>query len=149
MQWNTTTKTNRMQQLLNGETTELAATLGISVLVFFSLVILGTIMMLYIRSENAKWVQREQNTKEVYQGIIDQISRTREKDFDLLKGVLEDNRDQINLLRTVVEKLKSMQHESDTHRDASDKALRDIFIKIEHLMENRCVNHLRKSFRTE
>ncbi len=138
-----------MTELFSGDANELAATLGISVLVFFSLVILGAIMILYIRSEGKKWVQREQNTTQVYQSIIDQITKTRDKDFELLKGVLSDNRDQINLLRSVVEKLKSMQHESDTHRDASDTALRDIFSKLANLLENRCVNHLKTQLKIE
>ena len=138
-----------MSELFTGNANELAATLGISVLVFFSLVILGAIMILYIRSEGKKWVEREKNTTEVYQSIITQITKTRDKDFELLQGVLSDNRDQINLLRSVVEKLKSMQHESDTHRDASDQALRDIFSKLATILENRCVNHLKTTLKID
>jgi hypothetical protein len=138
-----------MSELFTGNANELAATLGISVLVFFSLVILGAIMILYIRSEGKKWVQREKNTTDVYQSIITQITQTRDKDFELLKGVLSDNRDQINLLRSVIEKLKSMQHDSDNHRDANDTALRDIFLKLAHLLENRCVNHLKTQLKIE
>ncbi len=126
-----------------GDPNELAATLGVAVLLFFALLALSIIMLWYIRSEAKKWEQRELNTTTVYKSIIDQISKTRDKDFDLLKGALDDNRDQISILRGVVERLKAMQNESNNHRETSDQAFRDLFTKVSVILENRCIHQLK------
>ncbi|MEI6846574.1 MAG: hypothetical protein WCK32_00820 [Chlorobiaceae bacterium] len=126
-----------------GSANELAAQLGIAVLLFFSLVALALIMLKNMKTEALKWEQREKNTTAVYQSIISEISKTRDKDFDLLKGALDDNRDQISILRGVVERLKAMQHESNNHRNTSEQAFRDLFTKVSVILENRCINHLK------
>jgi hypothetical protein len=134
-----------MQDFNFGDPNQLAAQLGIAVLLFFALLALAIIMLWYIRSDAKKWEQRERNTTAVYQSIIDQISKTRDKDFDLLKGALDDNRDQISILRGVVERLKSMQNESNNHRETSDQAFRDLFTKVSVILENRCIHQLHKT----
>lgn len=125
-----------MNMLLPANSTELAQTLGIAVLVFFSLTIVAGLMMLYMRGENHKWEQRELHNREVYQSIIRQVTQGREQDFDLLKSALDDNREQISINRGLVERLKAMQQQHET-------AMRDIFVKLERILENRCINLLK------
>jgi secreted Zn-dependent insulinase-like peptidase len=126
-----------MKQFGFGDPNQLAAQLGIAVLLFFALLALAIIMLLYIRSEANKWEQREAQTKEIYQSIITQISSSQAKDFELLKESLEDNRDQISLIRSLVERTKTMQMQND-------RAFQDIFKKLSHVLEDRCRNHYPK-----
>ena len=126
-----------MKQFGFGDPNQLAAQLGIAVLLFFALMALAIIMLIYIKSEAKKWERRERQTTEVYQSIITQISSSQTKDFDLLKGALEDNRDQISLIRSLVERTKTMQMQND-------RAFQDLFKKLSHILEDRCRNHLHK-----
>ncbi len=127
-----------MNTLFPGDLNQLAAQLGIAVLLFFSLLALAAIMLIYIKSESRKWDKRDQHTSDIYKNIIDQISTAREKDFELLKKALDDNRDQVSILRGLVERMKAMQQQSDT-------AFRDLFTKVSTILENRCINQLKHS----
>jgi hypothetical protein len=120
---------------LPSNATELAQTLGIAVLLFFSISIFAGVMILYMRGENRKWEQRELHSRDVYQSIIHQVTSGREQDFELLKQALDDNREQISINRGLVERIKAMQQAHET-------ALRDIFAKLERLLENRCINKI-------
>jgi hypothetical protein len=126
-----------MENLLPTNATELAQTLGIAVLLFFGLSIFAGVMILYMKGENRKWEQRELHSREVYQSIITQVTQGREQDFELLKSALDDNREQISINRGLVEKIKTMQQTHET-------AMRDIFAKLERILENRCINHLKQ-----
>lgn len=108
-----------------GDPNQLAATLGVAVLVFFALLAICGIMMIYIRK-----------THEMYRNIIDNITASSERHFKLLERTLEDNRDQINILRGLVEKTKTLHQQSDT-------AFRDLFKKLSSILESRCYVHLK------
>lgn len=120
-----------MNQFDLGSANELASQLGIAVLLFFSLVIFGSIMLLYIRSENHKWEKREAATTEVYKSIIAQTTASQQKDFDLLKQTLDDNRAQIQAITRLVDRVKAMQEQSDY-------AFRDLFSTLKEHTQNPC-----------
>jgi len=120
--------------LLPKNSLELAQTLGIAVMVLFSLIIVSTILFLlmrsYMASETAKWETREAHTTMVYKELITQVTASRDKDVDLLEKALADNREQISINRGVLEMQKQ-----------SDQALRDIFTKLSRILEDRCRYH--------
>jgi len=121
--------------LLPKNSLELAQTLGIAVMVLFSLIIVSTILFLlmrsYMGSETHKWETREAHTTAVYKELITQVTASRDKDVDLLEKALADNREQISINRGVLE----MQRQSD-------QALRDIFTKLSRILEDRCRYHI-------
>lgn len=117
--------------LLPSNATELAQTLGIAVLLFFSVFIMAAVMIAYMRGENRKWEDRERHTAAVYQSIIDQVTESRQKDFDLLQQSLADNREQISINRGLLERSKQ-----------TEAAMRDIFDKLSRLLEDRCRHHI-------
>ncbi len=117
---------------------KLAETLGIAALLFFSVIIMGIIIYVILEKEAKKWEQRERHMKQVYQSLIDQVSADRKQDYDLLKATLDDNRDQISIMRGLVERTKQMQ----VH---TDQAFRDLFDKLSRILENRCISHFQKS----
>lgn len=120
-----------MESLLPASATELAQTLGIAVLLFFSVFIMGVLMIVYMRGENKKWEDRERHTAAVYQSIIDQVTASRDKDFALLSTALEDNREQISINRGLLERAKQ-----------TEAAMRDIFEKLSKILEDRCRHHV-------
>lgn len=124
--------------LLPKNSLELAQTLGIAVMVLFSLIIVSTIlfalMRSYMASETKKWDTREAHSTTVYKELITQVTASRDKDVDLLEKALADNREQISINRGILE----MQRQSDL-------ALRDIFTKLSRILEDRCRNHFQSS----
>lgn len=120
--------------LLPKNSLELAQTLGIAVMVLFSLIIVSTILFAlmkgYMSSETKKWETREAHTTTVYKELITQVTASRDKDVDLLEKALQDNREQISINRGVLEMQKQ-----------SDQALRDIFKKLSRILEDRCRYH--------
>jgi hypothetical protein len=120
-----------MESLLPSTATELAQTLGVAVLLFFSVFIMGVLMIVYMRGENHKWEDRERHTASVYQSIIDQVTENRDKDFALLKATLDDNREQISINRGLLERAKQ-----------TESATRDIFEKLSRILEDRCRHHI-------
>lgn len=120
-----------MNQFGLGDANALAGQLGIAVLVFFCMVILGAIMLLYIRGENRKWEKREESNAKVFESIITQVSKSQTKDFDLLKQTLDDNREQIQAITRLVDRVKILQEQSDT-------AFRDLFTTLKDHTQNPC-----------
>ncbi len=120
-----------MNQFDLGSANELASQLGIAVLLFFSLAIFSTIMLLYIRGENHKWEKREASTTDVYKSIIAQTTASQQKDFDLLKQTLDDNREQIQAITRLVDRVKALQEQSDY-------AFRDLFGTLKEHTANPC-----------
>jgi len=112
---------------LFGDPNQLAQQLGISVLLFFSLIAVCLVILHYIRK-----------THEMYQRIIDGITASSERHYKLLEDTLRDNRDQINILRGLVEKTKTMQQQSD-------QAFRDLFQKVSTILETRCHTYMNKN----
>lgn len=129
-----TTNHNYME-LLPKNANDLAETLGIAVLLFFSISIFATVMIIYMRGENKKWEEREVNTANVYHTIIEQITLSRNEDMKLLTAALDDNREQISINRGLVERIKAMQL-------AHEVAMRDIFDKLSRILEDRCRHHI-------
>lgn len=124
-----------MNQFGLGDANALAGQLGIAVLVFFCMVILGAIMLLYIRGENRKWEHREESNAKVFESIIAQVSKSQTKDFDLLKQTLDDNREQIQAITRLVDRVKIMQEQSDS-------AFRDLFATLKDHTKNPCYQKL-------
>jgi hypothetical protein len=122
-------------ELLPKNANDLAETLGIAVLLFFSISIFATVMIIYMRGENKKWEEREVNTANVYHTIIEQITLSRNEDMKLLTAALDDNREQISINRGLVERIKAMQL-------AHEVAMRDIFDKLSRILEDRCRHHI-------
>jgi uncharacterized membrane protein YtjA (UPF0391 family) len=120
-----------MNQFGFGGSNELAAQLGIAVLLFFCMIILGSILLFYIRSENRRWEKREIATAEVYKSIIAQTAANQEKDFLLLKQTLDDNREQIRTMTRLVDRVKIMQEHYDS-------AFRDLFSTLKEHTANPC-----------
>ncbi len=120
-----------MNQFGFGGSNELAAQLGIAVLLFFCMIILGSILLFYIRSENRRWEKREIATAEVYKSIIAQTAANQEKDFLLLKQTLDDNREQIRTMTRLVDRVKIMQEHYDS-------AFRDLFSTLKEHTSNPC-----------
>lgn len=120
---------------LPSNATELAQTLGIAVLLFFSVLVVGGLMISYMRTETRKWEDREKHAADVYQSIIKQVAESQEKEYHLLKAALDDNRDQISINRGLVERIKTMQRDHET-------SMRDIFDKLSRILEDRCRHHL-------
>jgi hypothetical protein len=120
-----------MNQFGFGASNELAAQLGIAVLLFFCMIILGSILLFYIRSENRRLEKREISTAEVYKSIIAQTTASQQKDFDLLKQTLDDNRAQIQAITRLVDRVKAMQEQSDY-------AFRDLFSTLKEHTQNPC-----------
>lgn len=116
---------------LTFNTSELASQLGIAVLLFFSLMIFGAVMLLFIRSENKKWESREAASIEVYKSIIAQTAASQDKDFQLLKQTLDDNREQIRTMSKLVDRVKIMQEHYDS-------AFRDLFTNLKEHTANPC-----------
>lgn len=112
----------------------LADTLGLASMVLISLIIVVTAGFMltrsYIAGETRKWEQREMHTSQVYRDMVTQVTASRDKDMALLKDALDDNREQISLMRGVIEKQK-----------VSDKALRDIFEQLSSILQDRCRHH--------
>jgi hypothetical protein len=100
---------------------------GMSTLLFVFLII-------YLRSNDRRWEEREKSTVQIYESIIRQNAESREKEFSLLQQALNDSREQLGMLRAVFERMKQMHQQSD-------KAFSDLFTKISHILQNRCVNH--------
>lgn len=92
----------------------------------------------FINAETKKWEVRDRQQDELYRSIINQVNERAQKDYLLLKDTLDDNRDQVNILRSLVERTKTMQQQSDA-------AFRDLFEKVSKILENRCVNHLKQN----
>lgn len=131
--------------VITGEMNELAGQLGIATLLFFSVIIIAGVLFVYIRSQaqnqqKALEIQarendeRQQKERAIYDKIIDTIRQDREKDQQILTNALEDNRQQISVLRSVVEKMKS-----------HDQAVQVLLDKTSRILENRCINQLKKS----
>lgn len=116
--------------LLPKNAIELAQTLGIAVMVLFSLIIFAGVMVLYMRAESRRWEDREKRTSEIYQSIVDQVNKAREEDMKLLKRALDTTDEQININRGLLER-----------QSKSETALRDIFEKLSKILEDRCRNH--------
>lgn len=125
---------NYSMDLLPKNSLELAQTLGIAVMVLFSLIIVSTILFLlmksYMASETQKWETREAHTAGVYKDMVSQVAGARDKDMELLRSALEDNREQISIIRGVLERQKQ-----------SDQALRDIFRQLSSILQDRCRHH--------
>jgi 5-bromo-4-chloroindolyl phosphate hydrolysis protein len=124
-----------MTQFGLGSANELAGQLGVAVLVFFCMIILGSIMLLYIRGENHKWEKREEMQASTYRSIIEQVTLSQSKDFDLLKQTLSDNREQIQIITRLVDRIKTMQEQSET-------AFRDLFALQNNHTQNPCYQKL-------
>ena len=124
-------KQNIMNQFGFGGSNELAAQLGIAVLLFFCMIILGSILLFYIRSENRRWEKRETATVEIYKSIIVQTAESQEKDYHLLKQTLDDNREQIKTMTKLVDRVKIMQEHYDS-------AFRDLFSTLKDHTANPC-----------
>jgi len=120
---------------LPSNATDLAKTLGIAVLLFFSVLVVGGLMISYMRIETRKWEDREKHATVVYQSIIKRVAESQEKEYHLLKATLDDNRDQISINRGLVERIKTMQRDHET-------SMRDIFDKLSRILEDRCRHHL-------
>ena len=116
--------------------------LGIAVLLLGALIIFAGIVRHWIKSENDKWQetikvqaheteQRQEKEKAIYTQIIETIRQDRDKDQKILMSALEDNRQQISVLRTVIEKIKGQ-----------DTALQVLLKKTSSLLEDRCRNHI-------
>lgn len=122
-------------ELLPVNSIELAKTLGISVMVLFSLIIVATVLYVLMRSymdgENKKWEAREQHTASVYKDMIDQVTAARDQDMALLKTALDDNREQISINRGLLERQRQ-----------NEQAIRDIFEKLSRILEDRCRHHI-------
>jgi hypothetical protein len=128
--------------LLPNNAVELSKTLGIAVMVLFSLIVVSTILFLlmksYMSGENKKWESHEAHTVTVYKDMIHQVTAARDKDLQLLQDALADNREQIGINRGLVERIKAMQQSHET-------AMRDIFDKLSRILEDRCRFHIIKS----
>ena len=117
-------------QSLFGDPNQLAQNLGIAVLLFFALLAVCGIILLYMRK-----------THEMYQSIIQSMTASSDKHYKLLEDTLRDNRDQINLLRGLIEKTKTMHQQSD-------QAFRDLFRQVSEILRNRCYTHFNKQKKT-
>jgi hypothetical protein len=125
---------------------DITSILGIFAIVLFSLLVVCAVLFwlgksymageqekwtAYIRGENEKWTARELHTSTVYKDMIAQVSSSRDKDMQLLSAALEDNRDQTDLMRAVIERQKT-----------SDRNQTAIFDKLSKILEDRCRNHI-------
>ncbi len=120
-----------MNQFGFGDSNGLAEQLGIAVLLFFCMIILGSILLFYIKSENRRWEKREASTADVYKSIIAQTAASQEKDYHLLKQTLDDNREQIRAMSRLVDRVKMMQEHYDS-------AFRDLFSTLKEHTANPC-----------
>ena len=119
--------------------------LGIAVLLLGAFYVFSRVVHSWMKSESEKWQetvrqqsreaeQRQAKEKAIYDKIIETIRLDREKDQQILMSALEDNRQQIAVLQTVVQKMKS-----------HDQAVQILLDKTSKILENRCVHQLKKS----
>jgi hypothetical protein len=114
------------------EMNALAAQLGIATLLFFSLIFVVGALILYIRWQSKKESQQAKESSLTLHKVIDTLREDKESDRRILMGVLEDNRQQIEITRRVVEKIS-----------AQDQTLQVLLNKTSNILENRCINHLK------
>lgn len=114
------------------EMNALAAQLGIATLLFFSLIFVVGALILYIRWQSKKESQQSKESSLTLHKVIDTLREDKESDRRILMGVLEDNRQQIEITRRVVEKIS-----------AQDQTLQVLLNKTSNILENRCINHLK------
>lgn len=115
------------------EANTLAETLGIATLLFFAIALVVIALIVFIKTQSReKESTSSQNTTTLHK-VIDTLREDKEKDRAVLMGVLEDNRQQIEITRRVVEKI-----------DAHGQAMQVLLNKTSQLLENRCINQLNK-----
>ena len=119
---------------VTGEMNELAGQLGIATLLFFALAAVVGVLFVYIRSQARQQDDRIRNEREIYTSIISTIREDREKDQKILMGALEDNRQQISMMKTLIEKMKGQ-----------EMNLQVLLNKTSSLLENRCIHNLKKT----
>lgn len=115
------------------EANTLAETLGIATLMFFAFALVTIALIIYFKIQHRKEDKTfSQNTVTLHK-VIDTLREDKEKDRAVLMGVLEDNRQQIEITRRVVEKI-----------DAHGQAMQVLLNKTSQLLENRCINQFNK-----
>ena len=115
------------------EANTLAETLGIATLLFFAFALVTIALIIYFKIQHRKEDKTfSQNTVTMHK-VIDTLREDKEKDRAVLMGVLEDNRQQIEITRRVVEKI-----------DSHGQAMQVLLNKTSQLLENRCINQFNK-----
>ena len=115
------------------EANTLAETLGIATLMFFAFALVTMALIIYFKIQHRKEDKTfSQNTVTLHK-VIDTLREDKEKDRAVLMGVLEDNRQQIEITRRVVEKI-----------DSHGQAMQVLLNKTSQLLENRCINQFNK-----
>lgn len=133
------------QETANAVLNNLPMQLGVAVLLLGAFYVFAKVVRSWMKSESDKWQetvwqqareseQRQAKEKAIYDKIIETIRLDRDKDQQILMSALEDNRQQISVLRSVVEKMKS-----------HDRAVQVLLDKTSRILENRCINQLKKS----
>ena len=90
----------------------------------------------FIDAETKKWEVRDQHQAELYKSIIDQVSERSQRDYNLLKETLEDNRSQMGMLKETMREMKQL-------NTSSTQAFRDLFAEIRKYSEReRCIHKL-------
>ena len=115
------------------EANTLAETLGIATLLFFAIALVVIALIIFIRTQSRKEENASSQNTTTLHKVIDTLREDKEKDRAVLMGVLEDNRQQIEITRRVVEKI-----------DSHGQAMQVLLNKTSHLLENRCINQFNK-----
>lgn len=115
------------------EANTLAETLGIATLLFFAIALVVIALIIFIRTQSRKEESASSQNTTTLHKVIDTLREDKEKDRAVLMGVLEDNRQQIEITRRVVEKI-----------DSHGQAMQVLLNKTSHLLENRCINQFNK-----
>jgi hypothetical protein len=105
----------------------LASNLGIATLLFYGLVMVVIALIIYIRQQASKEQRQTEANNQTLHKVIDTLREDKESDRKILMGVIEDNRQQIEIVRRVVDSIKSQ-----------DQALQVLLQKTSSILENRC-----------
>jgi len=111
----------------------LANNLGISTLLFFGLVLVVGALVIYIRQQANKEQRQTEANNQTLHKVIDTLREDKDSDRRILMSVIEDNRQQIDIVRRVVDSIK-----------AQDQALQVLLQKTSTILEHRCHNLINK-----
>lgn len=110
--------------------------LGIAALLFGALIIFYLSMRIQASNERARWKAEMELRDKKHASDKSMLESLIEKNYDILKGALQDSRDAVLQMTKLVERVRTMQQDNDT-------AFRDLFQKTETLAQRpRCADAL-------